>query len=33
MLHGFFGTPKTEMFYGISWEGVSIEEFIRELDN
>lgn len=30
---GFFGTPKTEMFYGISWEGVSIEEFIQELDN
>lgn len=30
---GFFGTLKTEMFYGVSWEGVSVEEFIQELDS
>ena len=29
---GFFGTLKTEMFYGRSWEGVSLEKFIEELD-
>ncbi|MBA2134174.1 IS3 family transposase [Capillibacterium thermochitinicola] len=29
---GFFGTLKTEMFYGRSWEGVSLEQFIKELD-
>ena len=30
---GFFGTLKTEMFYGVSWEGVSVEEFIQELNS
>ena len=29
---GFFGRLKNEMFYGISWKGVSIDSFIRELD-
>jgi putative transposase len=29
---GFFGTLKSEMFYTRSWEGVSLEEFIYELD-
>ena len=29
---GFFGTLKTEIFYGRSWEGVPLEEFIEELD-
>ncbi|KLU38795.1 MAG: integrase, partial [Peptococcaceae bacterium 1109] len=28
----FFGTLKSEMFYTRSWEGVSLEEFIYELD-
>ena len=29
---GFFGRLKNEMFYGHSWKDVSIEEFIRILD-
>ena len=29
---GFFGRLKNEMFYGISWKGVSIDSFIHELD-
>ncbi len=29
---GFFGHVKNEMFYGRSWAGVSIEEFIEILD-
>ena len=29
---GFFGRLKNEMFYGVSWGGVSIDEFISELD-
>jgi putative transposase len=29
---GFFGTLKNEMFYTKSWEGVSLEKFIDELD-
>lgn len=29
---GFFGRLKNEMFYYRSWEGVSIEQFIDELD-
>ncbi len=29
---GFFGRLKNEMFYGISWQGVSIDSFIDELD-
>jgi transposase InsO family protein/transposase-like protein len=29
---GFFGRLKNEMFYGISWLGVSISDFIAELD-
>ena len=29
---GFFGRLKNEMFYGKSWIGVSIDEFIEELD-
>ncbi len=30
---GFFGRLKNEMFYYRSWQGVSIDEFINELDN
>lgn len=29
---GFFGRLKIEMFYGYSWSGVSINQFIEELD-
>ncbi|NLG89795.1 MAG: IS3 family transposase [Clostridiaceae bacterium] len=29
---GFFGRLKNEMFYGYSWAGVTISEFIEELD-
>ncbi len=29
---GFFGRLKNEMFYGVSWQGVTIDSFIRELD-
>lgn len=29
---GFFGILKNEMFYERSWDGVSISEFIRQLD-
>lgn len=29
---GFFGRLKMEMFYGYSWSGVSINQFIDELD-
>ena len=29
---GFFGGLKNEMFYGYSWAGVTISEFIEELD-
>lgn len=30
---GFFGRVKNEMFYGRSWVGVSVEEFMRQLDS
>lgn len=30
---GFFGRLKNEMFYGRSWLGVSLEDFIRELEH
>ena len=29
---GFFGRLKNEMFYGVSWIGVSIQEFVLRLD-
>ena len=29
---GFFGRLKNEMFYGYSWTGVSISQFIEQLD-
>ena len=29
---GFFGGIKNEMFYNCSWEGVSIAQFVDELD-
>ncbi|NLV91556.1 MAG: IS3 family transposase [Firmicutes bacterium] len=29
---GFFGILKNEVFYARSWEGVSLEAFIGELD-
>ena len=30
---GFFGRLKNEMFYSRSWQGVSIEQFISEIDS
>lgn len=30
---GFFGRLKNELFYGRSWAGVSIEEFMGRLDS
>ena len=30
---GFFGWLKNEMFYGISWEGVTLRQFIPILDS
>lgn len=30
---GFFGRLKNEMFYGRSWEGISVPEFIRGVDD
>ena len=30
---GFFGRLKNEMFYGRNWNGVSIEQFIDELNH
>ena len=30
---GFFGRLKNEMFYGVSWEGVSLRQFISILDS
>ena len=30
---GFFGRTKNEMFYYRSWEGVSIAQFVDELDS
>ena len=29
---GFFGRLKNEMFYGRNWQGISVEEFIKHLD-
>ena len=29
---GFFDRLKNEMFYGVSWIGVSIQEFVLRLD-
>lgn len=29
---GFFGRLKNEMFYGHSWDGISVFEFIRDVD-
>lgn len=29
---GFFGRMKNEMFYGCSWQNVSIDEFIRQVE-
>lgn len=30
---GFFGRMKNEMFYGVSWLNVSIEEFIHTVED
>ena len=30
---GFFGRLKNEMFYGRSWVGISLDDFVRELDD
>ena len=30
---GFFGRLKNDMFYNRSWQGVSVEQFINELDS
>ena len=32
-LEGFFGRLKVEFFFGRSWQGWSIEEFMDELDD
>lgn len=29
---GFFGRMKNEMFYGVSWIGVSVEQFIQIIE-
>lgn len=29
---GFFGRIKNEMFYGRSWQGITIEEFCNQLE-
>ena len=29
---GFFGRLKNEMFYGFSWAGVSVAQFMGQLD-
>jgi transposase InsO family protein len=29
---GFFGRLKNEMFYGYSWQDVSIDQFINAID-
>ena len=29
---GFFGRLKNEMFYGYSWDGISVDKFIDILD-
>jgi transposase InsO family protein/transposase-like protein len=29
---GFFGRLKTEFFYGVDWQGVSLERFIEQVD-
>lgn len=29
---GFFGRLKDAMFYCLSWEGISIDDFIQEVD-
>jgi transposase InsO family protein len=29
---GFFGRLKNEMFYGRSWKGVTVRQFIKEVD-
>jgi transposase InsO family protein len=30
---GFFGRLKNEMFYGRTWHGVSLDEFMDQLDS
>jgi len=30
---GFFGRMKNEMFYGLSWANVSIDDFIRRVND
>lgn len=30
---GFFGRMKNEMFFGVSWSGVSLDDFIHELND
>ena len=30
---GFFGRLKNEMFYGFSWEGVPVSEFVKRLNS
>jgi putative transposase len=31
-MEGFFGTMKTEMFYGRDWEGVTLDELAARID-
>ena len=30
---GFFGRMKNEMFYGRSWQGVTLEKFMQHIDS
>jgi hypothetical protein len=32
-MEGFFGTMKNEMFYGRDWEGASLDELSRRIDD
>lgn len=32
-MEGFFGTMKTEMFYGRDWQGVTLEELETKINN
>ena len=31
-MEGFFGTMKTEMFYGRDWEGASLDKLRQKID-
>lgn len=29
---GFFGGMKNELFYGLSWQGITLENFIQQIE-